>query len=100
MPTNAATAHPSRALYDRGMTLLAHVVAASGQVASTSARSAKTRVLADCLRALDRDEIGIAVSFLSGEIRQGRIGIGPSALRAGMGAAAETPSLQLLEVDR
>ena len=29
-------------------------------------------------------ELEIAVLFLSGEIRQGRIGIGPSALRAGV----------------
>ncbi|MEO8018357.1 MAG: ATP-dependent DNA ligase [Pseudomonadota bacterium] len=82
------------------MTLLANVVATSAQVADSSARSAKTRLLADCLRALDVGELEIAVLYLSGEIRQGRIGIGPSALRASAETAAATPSLAVLEVDR
>ena len=63
------------------MTLLATVVATSRQVATTSARSVKTRLLADCLRTMNADELELAVLYLSGEIRQGRIGIGPSALR-------------------
>jgi DNA ligase-1 len=82
------------------MTLLATVVAASGQVADTSARSAKTRLLADCLRALDLSELEIAVLYLSGEIRQGRIGIGPSVLRDCAQTPADSPSLDLLEVHR
>ena len=81
------------------MTLLATVVAASRQVAAASARSAKTRLLADCLRALDAGELEIAVLYLSGEIRQGRIGIGPSTLRASVPEAAGDPGLELTEVD-
>jgi DNA ligase 1 len=81
------------------MTLLATVVAASRQVSAASARSAKTRLLADCLRALDPGELEIAVRYLSGEISQGRIGIGPSTLRDCIQAAAADPSLELLEVD-
>jgi DNA ligase-1 len=81
------------------MTLLATVVAASRQVAATSARSAKTRLLADCLRAMNADELEIAVLYLSGEIRQGRIGIGPSILRGCMTNAAADPGLGILEVD-
>jgi DNA ligase-1 len=65
----------------------------------TAARSAKIRLLADCLRSLDPNEAEIAVSYLSGEIRQGRIGIGPAALTACVTAPASTPGLQLLEVD-
>ncbi len=78
------------------MTLFASVVATSRQVAETSARSVKTRLLADCLRTMNAEELEIAVLYLSGEIRQGRIGIGPSALRACAAIAASTPSLHLM----
>jgi DNA ligase-1 len=82
------------------MILLATVVATSRQVAMTAARSAKTRLLAECLRTMNAEELEIAVLYLSGEIRQGRIGIGPAALRACAAEAATTPSLQIVEVDR
>src|SRR5688572_25028300 len=82
------------------MTLLATVAETSRQVATTSARSAKTRLIADCLRTLNAEEVELAVLYLSGEIRQGRIGIGPSALSACISAVAAEPSLELLEVDR
>jgi DNA ligase 1 len=82
------------------MTLLANMVATSGQVAATTARSVKTRLLADCLRTMSAEELEIAVLYLSGEIRQGRIGIGPSALRDCAADAALAPSLQVIEVDR
>jgi ATP-dependent DNA ligase I len=82
------------------MALLTTVVTTSSQVAEASARSVKTRLLADCLRTLDREELEIAVMYLSGEIRQGRIGIGPSALRICTQSPAPTPNLELLEVDR
>jgi DNA ligase-1 len=82
------------------MTLLATLVAASREVARTSARSGKTRLLAECLRTLSAEELELAVTYLAGETRQGRIGIGPSALRAAVEAAAPAPSLELAEVDR
>jgi DNA ligase-1 len=82
------------------MTLLATVVATSRQVSVTSARSAKTRLLADCLRLLAADELEIAVLYLCGELRQGRIGIGPAALRSSVSGSALAPVLGLLEVDR
>jgi DNA ligase-1 len=82
------------------VTLLAAVVATSRQVAETRARSAKIRLLADSLRALDARELEIAVRYLSGDIPQGRIGIGPSVLRGCIADAAPEPSLELLEVDR
>ena len=82
------------------MTLLATVVATSRQVSATSARSAKIRLLSDGLRGMDASELEIAVLYLAGEIRQGRIGIGPSAMRDGGVDAAADPSLELLEVDR
>jgi DNA ligase-1 len=82
------------------MSLLATVVATSRQVATTSARSVKTRLLADSLRTMNADELELAVLYLSGEIRQGRIGIGPSALRDCATQPASEPGLQLIEVDR
>jgi DNA ligase 1 len=82
------------------MTLLTTLTTTSAQVAEHSARSVKTRLLAECLRAVDIEELDITVLYLSGEIRQGRIGIGPSVLRACVQAPAQTPSLTLLEVDR
>ena len=74
---------------------LATVVAVSREVAQTSARSVKTRLLADFLRTLDSEELEIAVLYLAGEIRQGRIGIGPSVLRACAQAPCATASLNL-----
>ncbi|HET9475244.1 MAG TPA: hypothetical protein VFO82_15195, partial [Steroidobacteraceae bacterium] len=82
------------------MTLFANVVATSRQVAQTSARSAKIRLLAGCLRTLNPDELEIAVLYLSGDIRQGRIGIGPSTLRASAETVATAASLEVIEVDR
>src|SRR5689334_21092532 len=82
------------------MTALATVVAVSEQVTQTRARSGKIRLLAGCLRALDAAELEISVLYLSGEIRQGRIGIGPSVLRACTDQASPTASLGLLDVDR
>jgi DNA ligase 1 len=82
------------------MTLLAPVVATSRQVALTSARSGKTRLIADCLRLLDAEELEIGVLFLSGEIRQGRIGIGYATLRTCLEVATAEPVLHLGEVDR
>ncbi len=81
------------------MTLLATIVATSRQVATTPARSAKARLLADCLRMLDAGEIEVAVLYLSGEIRQGRIGIGPSTLLTCVKGAALVPGLELMAVD-
>ncbi|HUQ11978.1 MAG TPA: ATP-dependent DNA ligase [Steroidobacteraceae bacterium] len=81
------------------MTLLASVVATSRQVATTSGRLAKIRLIADCLRTLDARELELGVLYLSGEIRQGRIGIGPSALYACARTPATAPSLNIAEVD-
>jgi DNA ligase-1 len=76
------------------------IVAASRSVGETSGRSEKIRHLADCLRRAEPDDIEIAVGLLSGEPRQGRIGIGPAALRAAASTAPATaPTLTLAELD-
>jgi DNA ligase-1 len=82
------------------MTLLTDLVAASQQVAGTSARSRKVAILADLLRRLDTDEVAIAVGFLSGLPRQGRVGIGYSTIYSIEAGPAAEPSLSLSDVDR
>ncbi len=79
--------------------LFVAVVDASGQVASTSSRLAKRDAIAACLRGAEADEVEIAVAYLSGEIRQGRIGLGYATLSGLRDAAAEQPTLGLREVD-
>jgi len=71
------------------MTLLANLVATSQRVGATSGRLAKIRELAAFLRALAPEEIETGAHYLSGEIPQGRIGIGYATLRA---AAGNTPA--------
>jgi DNA ligase-1 len=83
------------------MTLLARLVEASERVGATSARLAKVRELAGFLRSLAPAEIAIGVQNLSGELSQGRIGIGPAVLQeASSVPRADAASLSLTEVDR
>ncbi|CAN5864697.1 ATP-dependent DNA ligase [soil metagenome] len=82
------------------MTLLAVVVAASGEVAKTSSRSAKIATLAKLLRSLEGGEIAVAVGFLSGVPRQGRVGIGWSMSHSVQAPAAVDPTLTIIDVDR
>ena len=80
--------------------LLHQLVVTSGAVAEASGRLVKIGHLATLLRALAPTEIEIAIAFLSGEPRQGRIGIGGSAIRnARPLTSADSPALQLIEVD-
>ena len=80
-------------------TLFAAIVEASGRVAGTASRLAKRDAIAGCLRGAAADEVEIAVAYLSGEIRQRRIGIGYATLVAQRGAPAAQPGLSLLDVD-
>ncbi len=80
--------------------LLADLVTTSLRVAETRSRSAKIASLADLLRRLGADEIDPAVSWLSGNLRQGRIGLGGASVRdARPGSVAAEPSLTIGEVD-
>jgi DNA ligase-1 len=82
------------------VTLFANLADTSQRVGATAARSAKIRELAALLTQLQPEEIGIAVHYLSGEIPQGRIGIGPAAVSsAAMTPAARVPTLSIAEVD-
>src|ERR671921_1608205 len=84
------------------MSLFANLVAVSQRVGATSARRAKVGELAACLRAVEPSEIDTAVHYLSGEIPQGRFGIGYAVLRKaseGSGAATKA-TLTIGDVDR
>ena len=80
-------------------TLLAAVVDASTRAAQTGSRLAKRDAIAGCLRAAAPDEVEIAVAFLSGEMRQARMGIGYATLSALRGTHAAQPTLALKDVD-
>jgi DNA ligase-1 len=83
------------------MTLLIHLVETSDRVSAASARRAKVSELAKFLRVLESPELQIGVQYLSGELPQGRIGIGSAALHdASSDARADAASLTLTEVDR
>ena len=69
------------------MTRLADLVATSQQVAATPGRLAKVAALAGLLRRLAPEEIGIAVAYLAGETRQGKLGLGHAALRDARGGS-------------
>jgi DNA ligase-1 len=79
---------------------LAELVAASLAVARTSARNAKIEQLAACLRRLPLHEVAIGVSWLAGELPQGRLGIGGAVLhKARPGGAASESCWTIAEVD-
>jgi len=81
------------------MTLLADVVSASRAVTDTPARSLKVTILSDLLRRLDPAEVPIAVGFLTGVPRQGRVGVGYSTIYGLEVVPAEEPTLEIGELD-
>ena len=82
------------------MTRLVDLVATSLRVAATPGRLAKVDALATLLRRLAPEEVDIAVAYLSGETRQGRLGLGYAALRdARGGGEARGEPLTLTDTD-
>ncbi len=81
--------------------LLASLVFASAQVAATSGRLAKIKLLADLLKQARPDEIELAIAYLSGSIRQAKIGVGWATLHAvrGKGLGAREPQIEIRDVD-
>ena len=76
------------------------IVRTSLAVAEASSRLAKIGLLADLLRRLAPEEVEIAIGMLSGEPRQGRIGIGSAMLWAARDTvAAQAAALHLKDVD-
>jgi DNA ligase-1 len=80
--------------------LLADVVATSTALSQTRSRRAKADLIATLLTtATDPVETSIVVTYLSGELRQRRTGVGWRTL-ADAAAPAEAPSLTIEEVDQ
>lgn len=80
--------------------LLDDLVTASARAADTGSRNDKVALLADVLRRASPEEAPIVVSWLSGGLPQGRIGLGPAAVReASAAGASSSPGLSLLDVD-
>ena len=79
--------------------LLADLARTSLAVAATQARKQKVAHLAECIAAATPDEVAVVVTYLAGELRQRRTGVGYAALRDLAGAPAEVPTLTPLEVD-
>ena len=80
--------------------LLADLVATSRRVADTSSRNAKIGLLATLLKQAAPDDVPIVLAFLTGTVRQSKLGVGYSTLheaRTEHGAAS--PSLTLSDVD-
>lgn len=85
------------------MALLETLVTLSRDLAGTRSRLSKIRRMADYLRALPADQVPLAVAYLHGTLRQGRIGVGPALIRdvmAMLGPAGSSPKLSLQTVDR
>jgi DNA ligase-1 len=82
------------------MTLLADVVTASQEVTDTSSRSRKISILSELIRRLDVDEVPLAVGFLAGVPRQGRVGIGYATIYGIEPAPAAQASVSIHDLDR
>jgi len=82
------------------MTLLAALVDASHDVAATSSRKDKSARLAELLRLVEVEEVEVAVGFLIGAPRQGKIGVGFATLSDVGGEVAAESSIEILDVDR
>ena len=80
--------------------LLNQLVATWRAVASTRSRTAKIERLAGSLRNVTPAEAAIAASWLSGELAQGRMGVGWAAIQGARAAdPAADPSLTVADVD-
>ncbi len=78
--------------------LLAEVVEVSRALTATRSRLAKREAIAGVLSRADPADVEVLVTYLGGELRQRRTGVGWASLRS-MPAAANEPSLTLDEVD-
>jgi DNA ligase-1 len=81
------------------VTLLADVVATSERLAATRSRTAKIAALAELLRVLEPTEVAPTVGFLTGEPRQGRVGVGWATVYRIEEAHAGEPTLTVADLD-
>jgi DNA ligase 1 len=79
--------------------LIAELVQTCDRVAATRSRSAKVAALAELIAGLTVDEIEPAVGFVSGQPRQGKIGVGWATIAAVGVVPATAPSLTVTDLD-
>ncbi len=83
--------------------LLADLCRAAADVAATSSRLEKRARLADLFAGRPAADLVLAVTYLTGELPQGRIGVGPSLLRQALEEAGsndeQQPGLTLKDID-
>src|SRR5437899_3897360 len=75
------------------------LVQVSKRVAGTSGRLAKIKLLADLLKQASADEIEIVIAYLSGTIRQAKVGVGWATLQKAKSHVGASASLQIRDVD-
>ena len=80
--------------------LLGTVVQVSQQVANTPRRTAKIELIANLLRQARSEEVETVTAFLSGVVRQGRIGVGYAVLRDAATKPADSASIEVSDVDQ
>lgn len=81
------------------MTLFADLVRTSARVAENPGRLVKIRELADYLEHLDANELDVAIPYLSGEARQGKLSIGYGMLMSSKRHPSAEAALALADVD-
>ncbi|OLC44835.1 MAG: ATP-dependent DNA ligase [Gemmatimonadetes bacterium 13_1_40CM_3_65_8] len=79
--------------------LLNLLVETSEKVASTSGRLAKTKLLAELLKQAAPDEIETVIAYLSGTIRQAKVGVGWATLEAARSSPPRESVLTIQDVD-
>jgi DNA ligase 1 len=79
--------------------LLIDVVRCSLAVASSPSRLVKRDAMSALLSTARREEIAVVVGLLTGEVRQGRFGVGWSTVLSSDVDAAREPSLTVIDVD-
>jgi len=79
--------------------LLNALVTTSNQVAATSGRLAKIALLSDLLKQASPDEIELAIAYLSGTIRQSKVGVGWATLQKAKTHVGTSARLHLRDLD-
>jgi DNA ligase-1 len=89
---------PRASARDHGRMLLARLADVSQEVAATSARSRKIAALAELFADTRPEDVALVISYLAGQLPQGRIGIGWSVMKE-LVPPAQTPSLTVSDAD-
>jgi DNA ligase-1 len=83
------------------MVLLKKLAEVSARVSSTTRKKEKTSLLAHLLREAKGKEVLLVASYLSGQLPQGRLGVGWASFQGALEGVVRNPRpLNLIEVDR